>query len=165
MTLPPLNFTPAEAVAVAVALSRATGSPFDRAARGALRKIVSAMPARDTERAQELADRVRFISPPGPAGNAPVPTIIEESLVARRVLRLTYEDKVGARSEREVEPIMFLSSRRDWYLLGWCRLRDDVRAFRIDRIVAVMDTGELAPHRPDAQLPSDIPEHVTLAIN
>ncbi len=165
MTLPPLNFTPAEAVAVAVALSRSVGSPFDRAARSALRKIISAMPARDTATAHALADRVRFISPAEPVADyAPVPTILEESLVARRVLRLVYQDKAGNRTEREVEPAMFLSSQHGWYLLGWCRLRADLRAFRIDRIVAAVDTGEQV-QRPPTPLPADLPKHVTLAMS
>ncbi|HEV2780718.1 MAG TPA: WYL domain-containing protein [Actinophytocola sp.] len=162
MTLPPLNFTPAEAVAVAVALGRAGGSPFDRAARSALRKIVQAMPARDGAAARELAERVRAIVPAGDTRAAPVPAIVEEALVTRRVLRLTYRDKTGALTEREVEPALFLSSRHGWYLFGWCRLRAGMRAFRIDRIVAVTGTGELAPDRRVLTDP-DIPEHVTVA--
>jgi predicted DNA-binding transcriptional regulator YafY len=45
MTLPPLNFTPREATAVAVALSSSTHVLFARDARSALQKIVAAMPA------------------------------------------------------------------------------------------------------------------------
>lgn len=165
MTLPPLNFTPAEAVAIAVALSGAGGSPLDRAARSALRKIVSAMPARDSSAARELAERVRFLVPPDRAAPAPpVPTIIEECLVTRRVLRLVYEDKNGGLTRRDVEPVMFLCGSRGWYLLGWCRLREDLRAFRLDRVVAVDGTGELAPHRPDLGLGPDLPPHFTATV-
>ncbi len=55
-TLPPLNFTPAEAVAVAITLSRAEGSPYGRSARTALHKILSAMSAGDGAAADELAE-------------------------------------------------------------------------------------------------------------
>src|SRR4249919_1336716 len=44
MSLPPLNFTPREAAAVAVALSRSEHVLFTRYARSALQKIVAAMP-------------------------------------------------------------------------------------------------------------------------
>lgn len=44
MSLPPLNFTPREAAAVAVALSRSEHVLFARDARSALQKIVAAMP-------------------------------------------------------------------------------------------------------------------------
>ena len=46
MSLPPLNFTPREAAAVAVALSRSEHVLFTRDARSALQKIVAAMPER-----------------------------------------------------------------------------------------------------------------------
>ena len=161
MTLPPLNFTPAEAVAVSAALARAGGSPLDRAARSALSKIVSAMSARDAAAAAELADRVRFIERAA-AEQRPVPAIIEDSLVGRRVLRICYRDKAGAVSERAVEPLMFLAGPQGWYLFGWCRLRGDVRAFRVDRIEAATDTGEPAPAR-EWVAPPEIPECVTVA--
>lgn len=162
MTLPPLNFTPAEAVAISVALARAGATPLDRAARSALRKIVAAMPARDTAAAHELAGRVRFTVPAGHTVlPAPVPVIIEESVVHRRVLRLCYRDKTGVETRREVEPVMFLSTSKGWYLMAWCRLREDMRAFRIDRIAAAEDTGERAPERP-AEIVECMPEHVTV---
>src|ERR671933_2418211 len=44
-TLPPVNFTPAEAVAMALALQRLGGTPFEATAGTALRKLVAAMPA------------------------------------------------------------------------------------------------------------------------
>ena len=163
MTLPPLNFTPAEAVALAAALAGTGGSPLDRAARSALTKIVSAMPARDTAAARALAQRVAFIgreAGPEPIP-VPVPATIQDSLVRRRVLRVSYRDKVGAASEREVEPLMFLAGERGWYLFAWCRLRGDVRAFRVDRIVAAEETGEPAPARQYAV--PDLPTRVITA--
>lgn len=165
MTLPPLNFTPAEAVAVSVALRGVGGSPFDRAARSALRKIVAAMPARETRIASELAERVRFIAPAQAQPDAaPVPWILSEALVARRVLRMSYRDKLGAASEREVEPVMFLASDLGWYLLGWCRLRQGMRAFRIDRIVSVVDTGLPVPPGAHEQFTPVIPDSVLHAV-
>src|SRR5207302_3125263 len=118
--------------------------------------------------AEDMARLVRFITPVDAApvpDRLPVPTMIEESLTNRRVLRLTYRDRDGARTEREVEPVLFLSSRFGWYLLAWCRLRNDLRAFRIDRILAAVDTGLPAPNRPTAELPPCIPDHVTTAMS
>jgi predicted DNA-binding transcriptional regulator YafY len=65
-------------------------------------------------------------------------------------------------TEREVEPLMFLAGESGWYLFGWCRLRGDVRAFRVDRIAAAEETGEPAPTRPYA-IPPCIPERVITA--
>ncbi len=161
MTLPPLNFTPAEAVAVSVALRGAAGSPFAREARGALRKIMAAMPARQASAAQDLAGRVGFLTPAGAREPAGIPLIIENAVAARRVLRIDYVDKHGVPTEREVEPVMFLAGERGWYLVAWCRLREDLRAFRLDRIVAGYDTGRPAPARPARALDGCLPDHVT----
>ncbi|XVQ09001.1 helix-turn-helix transcriptional regulator [Spirillospora sp. CA-255316] len=154
-TLPPLNFTPAEAVAIAIVLGRAGGSPFARSARTALHKIVTAMSAADGATARELAGRIRFLAHPSAdeaaAGSAArpasVPAVLEEAMSARRVVRLTYVDRDGAETEREVEPVAFTGASRGWYLLGWCRLRDDSRVFRIDRVRRASLLDEVAPER------------------
>jgi predicted DNA-binding transcriptional regulator YafY len=145
MSLPPLNFTPAEAVAVAVALSRADSTPFASAANGAIRKIVTAMSARDAAAARDLANRVRLFDRPDEEPRS-VPSVIQDAIVARQVLRLTYADKDGTHTEREVEPVLFMTGPgRHWYLIAWCRLRQAERAFRIDRIVQAETTREPAP--------------------
>ncbi|HJP74933.1 MAG TPA: YafY family protein [Pseudonocardiaceae bacterium] len=148
MTLPPLNFTPAEATAVAVALDQADATPFARAARSAIHKIVTAMSARDAAAARDLANRVQLLDRPQEVRQS-VPSVIQDAIVDRSVLRLTYLDRDGTHTEREVEPVSFTTVRgRYWYLLGWCRLRLAARAFRIDRILAAQATGEpTPPHR------------------
>ncbi|MEV5575330.1 HTH domain-containing protein [Spirillospora sp. NPDC052269] len=123
MSLPPLNFTPAEAIAVAVALDQVGATPFAGAARSAAHKIVAAMPARHAEAARRLTDRVQLLKRPEDVPSL-VPLVIQDAVAGRQVLRLTYPDKEGGRTEHEVEPVLFATVRgRYWYLLGWCRLR------------------------------------------
>jgi predicted DNA-binding transcriptional regulator YafY len=163
MTLPPLNFTPAEAVAVAVALSREDGSPFAAAARGAVHKIVSAMSARDAAAARELANRVRVFERLERLDDEPrsVPAVIQDAIVGRQVLRLTYVDRAGVRTERAVEPVLFMTAAgRQWYLIAWCRLRQGARAFRVDRIVQAAATGEPAPEHSYEDFAPVIPDLV-----
>jgi predicted DNA-binding transcriptional regulator YafY len=144
MSLPPLNFTPAEAVAIAVALSRAGSTPFAGAARGAMRKIVTAMPARDAAAARQLAAHVRVFERPDDEPRS-VPSGIQDAIGARQVLRITYTDKEGAHTDRELEPVLFMTAVGHWYLIAWCRLRQATRAFRVDRILRAETTGEPAP--------------------
>ncbi|MQA86497.1 MAG: WYL domain-containing protein [Streptosporangiales bacterium] len=160
MTLPPLNFTPAEAVAVAVALNQANGTPFARASRSAVRKIVTAMSARDAHAARDLASRVRIFEREDAVDPPSVPSVIEEAIVAQRVLRLSYTDRNGVRTERDVEPVLFVSDLGRWYLVGWCRLRDGARAFRVDRVVSAAVTGEPAPARSYEEFVPRIPDLV-----
>jgi predicted DNA-binding transcriptional regulator YafY len=157
LTLPPLNFTPAEAVAVAVALAQAGVGPFEGAARSAVRKIVAAMSGPDVIAARDLAGRVRLLEPAAPQ-TVPVPSVIEQAIVARRVLWICYLDRDGNLTERDVEPVVFMAGRSGWYLVGWCRVRDAARCFRVDRIQQAEVTGltaaprafeEIAPCAPD----------------
>jgi len=181
-TLPPVNFTAAELVAVAVMLARAGTSPFAAATRSALRKVLAAAPAGQTAAAAELLDRVRLIESPHPGARpAPeggdrlppgeasqraqpgppargVPLAIQDAITAGHVLRIDYQDRKDQVTVREVEPVAFAATRAQWYLMGWCRLRDAGRAFRLDRILAAADTGEPAPHRSYADLHVDIPD-------
>ncbi|MFB9835537.1 helix-turn-helix transcriptional regulator [Actinoallomurus acaciae] len=157
-TLPPMNFTPAEAVAVGIALGQATGAPFARSARTALLKIIAAMSAADSAEARELAERIQFLVPGTRDDRASVPAVVEEAVALRQVVRLAYVDRNGAETERDVEPVAFVSGRRDWYLVGWCRLREGPRLFRMDRVrraslleetAPVRDFGDMAPRVPD----------------
>jgi predicted DNA-binding transcriptional regulator YafY len=156
-TLPPLNFTPAEAVAVAITLSRAGGSPYSRSARTALHKIVAAMSADDGASARELAARIRILGPAGNDDQASVPAVLEEAVLSRRVVRLTYVDVAGTETERDVEPVTFTASGKGWYLTGWCRMRGGRRVFRTDRVRRAALLEETAPDRSSESMHADIP--------
>jgi predicted DNA-binding transcriptional regulator YafY len=143
-TLPPVNISPEEVVAIAVALEALHGTPFHDAARSALRKLVAVMPASGAAEAHELAGRIKLIGP----APAEVPAAIARALSAHRVLRFGYVDRRGEPTAREIEPIGYLGGGGPhWYLLGWCRLRGAPRAFRLDRIADPVATDEVAPAR------------------
>jgi predicted DNA-binding transcriptional regulator YafY len=142
-TLPPVNVSADEAVAIAVGLELLRGTPFHEAARSALRKVVAVMPEREAGEATALAGRIRLV------GEAPaeVPSAVARALADRLVLRFGYLDRNGVRTEREIEPLSYIGGSTHWYLVGWCRLREDHRAFRLDRMVSPVATGEIAPYR------------------
>jgi predicted DNA-binding transcriptional regulator YafY len=145
-TLPPVNFTPAEATAVAVALAAPGATPLTQAARTALHKLLAAMAGPDAEAARGLARRVVAVGqPPSPASS--VPAALERALVDARVVALDYEDKVGATTRREVEPAGLVGVEDRWYLVGHCRLRGGTRVFRVDRVRAARVLDEPAPPR------------------
>ena len=136
MSLPPLNFTPAEAAAVAVALSGSDRMPWAREARSALRKIVAAMPEGAARRARELADAVRLLVRPAPQPDPAVAEAVWRAVYERRRLLLEYTDADDNHTVREVEPHHVVLGPSGQYLTGWCLLRQADRAFRMDRITA-----------------------------
>ncbi|MEV7326814.1 YafY family protein [Micromonospora sp. NPDC093244] len=161
-TLPPVNLTPAEAVAMAVALHRLAGTPFAGPGGTALRKLVAVLPAAEAAEAHRLAGRVHLVGD-GPA--TPVPAIVADAVSARRVLRIGYADRDGAGSVRDVEPVGYLGNHRHWYLVAWCRLRGELRCFRTDRIRMVRALSEVVSRdwRPsDLDIPHERVRSVSL---
>jgi predicted DNA-binding transcriptional regulator YafY len=149
MTLPPLNFSPEEATAVAVALTAGGPIPFGTAGRSALGKIVAAMAESGRQGARELAGSIHLFKDRPLQETAGTMRTVEAALAERRVLRLTYVDKGGSRTKgRLVEPAALVGGNVHWYLIGWCRLRQEGRAFRMDRIETAELSAEGAPaHR------------------
>jgi predicted DNA-binding transcriptional regulator YafY len=155
-TLPPVNFTPAEAAAIAVALNARGATPFTASARAALTKVLAAMSEADAAAARELGGRILVFSRDDEPGRTlTVPHVIEQAIVERRVLRIAYRDKTGAGTAREIEPLAVVGVAPNWYLSAWCRLREAVRAFRLDRITEATLTREVAPERnlPPMEIP------------
>lgn len=74
---------------------------------------------------------------------------IENAMNQRVVLHLEYESREKGKSVREVEPMamMFKDNRR--HLIAYCRMRQDYRAFRLDRILLTYLTKEEFLLRPD----------------
>ncbi|WP_266375675.1 WYL domain-containing protein [Streptomyces canus] len=142
MTLPPIHFTAEEASALAVALAAVeVSTPYAGAARAAGLKIAASMTGHATAAAQQLAARI--VSLPSPADTV-VRAAVEQALTTRTVLRLSYVDATGRRSDRAVEPAGLLTADGRWYLIAWCRTRQAGRGFRLDRIAAAAPTNEQA---------------------
>jgi predicted DNA-binding transcriptional regulator YafY len=163
-TLPPINVTPRELVAAAVALEALADTPFLEPARSVLHKLLAAMPPAGVTAARELAGRVFLAAPSRPAGPAAsreVLATVEAAVAGRRVLAIEYHDRDGAASRRTVEPLGLAgSAETGWYLLAWCRLRGALREFRLDRVTVAETTREAAPHRvvdPHARVPQGLP--------
>jgi predicted DNA-binding transcriptional regulator YafY len=134
MSLPPLNFTPREAAAVAVALSRSEHVLFTRDARSALHKIVAGMPERALQEARATAQKVRLLVQSAPDPDVEVAEAIWQAVRDNRVLRIGYIDVGGLETEREIEPQHVVVGPNGSYLTAWCHLRGDDRVFRMDRI-------------------------------
>ncbi|WP_213816905.1 YafY family protein [Glaciihabitans sp. dw_435] len=157
-TLPPVNFTPQEAVAMAVALQSMPGTPFHQPAQSALRKIVAAMNVTDAAAARLLAEKVHLLGPDEAVAPAEaVPALIADALSSRRVLRIDYRDRSGSASSRDIEPLGYVVNGDAWFLVAWCRLRGGVRAFRTDRIVSTAITAEVPEPRTLSREDLDIP--------
>jgi predicted DNA-binding transcriptional regulator YafY len=143
-TLSPLGLTVDEALAVMVALGALATSPFRDAATSALRKVVAVTDDRRLRETADLAARIHLLGDEKPTG---APRGLAAALRTGQVLRISYTDRDGGATERDVEPMGFVGKGDSWYLIAWCRLRDDLRAFRGDRIVQAEPLVERAARR------------------
>lgn len=155
-TLPPVNFTEAEAVALAVALAAGRRLPFAADGRTALAKVLAAMPREARELATQLGGRLWTRGHDGPARTQAVRTI-EEALRRQVIVTLTHRRPSGEVTSRAVEPVALAATGGHWYLVGHCRLRDAPRWFRTDRITAAWLTTEPAPEHDPATFAGEPP--------
>jgi predicted DNA-binding transcriptional regulator YafY len=145
-SLPPLNFDATEALAVISALAAARTLPFAAAGRRAEQKVLAAMASGEAERARQIAGRLR-LGDFGRRGARDIVAAVERAVVGRSVVDIGYRDRDGRVTARTVEANGLQITPDGSYLVAWCRLREDVREFRLDRIVSVRETGEPAPAR------------------
>ena len=122
MTLPPLNFTPTEAVALAIGLRRLDGTPWARDARTALLKVVAAMPEDAATRARRLADGVRLLVQPLSSPDQTIADAVMRAVEDATPITIDYLDVGGSPTVREVEPHHVMLGPSGSYLTGWCRL-------------------------------------------
>lgn len=68
---------------------------------------------------------------------------LNAAIANHTVLELVYEAPEREPTKREIEPVGLNYWGKTWTVAAWCRLREDFRTFRIDRIQSMVETGEL----------------------
>ena len=131
-TLPPVTLSPPQAVALMAAVSAASDAPYADLAAAGVRKILDVLDPRTRAQADELAQRVWVDSIPSSSRAAR--SAVEEAMAAQLVVRIRYTSRDGVTTTRDVEPVLFASTHGQWYLVGWCELRNAMRWFALSRI-------------------------------
>ncbi len=145
--LPPLMFTRDEIVAL-VAGARMVqafgGAAMARAAAESLIKIGAVLPAGEKDRIR----RTEIHMPDYVMSNTvrAAVDLAERAVEERQVLSLDYRDEQGRPTQRDVRPLGLWFWGKVWTLVAWCELRDDFRAFRIDRVAGVTPAGRTFRH-------------------
>ncbi|MBX3195974.1 MAG: WYL domain-containing protein [Microbacteriaceae bacterium] len=81
------------------------------------------------------------------SGRGTTLALIRDCVARGTQLELDYLDSAGNRERRRVDPLRVESFDDDWYLRGWCHLREAVRTFRLDRISNAVITDAPIEHR------------------
>lgn len=134
--LRPLALTAVEAEALTIAahsLGASTRSTLREALANATDKLEAVLDRQTLTRVRDLRKRMVV---PAFVSRASGPTAeILGAIRDKRVARIEYVDpKIGARSVREIEPLGLVCLVETWWVVAYCRLRKDARAFRVDAI-------------------------------
>ncbi len=149
--LPAMTFTFEQLDALALGLSFvevAGDTSLAEAAREVRAKIQTALPEPDK---RKLENAPLFASRRDGRA-APLMKMIRRAIRERNILRLVYEDSAGSLSDRRVRPLAIWAFTEGWLFAGWCELRGGFRAFRLDRISAIEETGDQFPDDPSRNL-------------
>ena len=148
--LPPVHFTTEEATALVTAgmlMDRFADSSLMTSMASALGKIRAVLPPDRQDHVARLERRMslRSARQPNQPGNL---FLIQKALADRTILRISYRGSgVTEPSRREVEPLGLTYYGDRWHLVAWCRVRQDYRDFRTDRIQAIASLSEqFEPH-------------------
>lgn len=154
-SLPPLNLTVPESLAVLAGLGLLESSPYGAVARRARAKILVISREEQLATVDEALASM-FVIESQPPSEAAI-SLIPEAIAARRVVRLDYTAEDGAtRTTRDVEAMGLLRGGDAWVFAGWCRLRDAIRGFHLDRIRHLEITEAVFAERDPAVLEEDL---------
>jgi predicted DNA-binding transcriptional regulator YafY len=63
---------------------------------------------------------------------------LQDCIRTRRVATIRYHSATrNSKDERRVRPLGFIWARGSWFVIAWCELKDGLRVFRFDRVLAV----------------------------
>ncbi len=166
--LPPVSLTAEEAGALFVGgemVKRFTDASLHAPTESALLKLRAVLPRDRQEHLERLIQHTIILGSPVSQGVAPADRqwllSLQNAVVHRRVVRLAYRARnQNEDTPREIEPLGVVFYGGAWYVVAWCRLRQNLRHFRLDRMARVDLLAETFPPRPDFSLAKHLAETV-----
>jgi len=141
--LPPVMFTQEEASALLMGAKLAeqlTDASVKKYFDAALFKIKAILRTTDKDYVDQLTDHIEVLQSRLPADHTSNQYLaaMQKAIVDKKVIFLRYQANSHEEiTERLVEPIGLCYYSLNWHLIGWCRLRNGYRDFRLSRIVRV----------------------------
>jgi len=148
--LPPVMFTKEEAIAFLTAekfMDKLTDTLTGASYSSAMYKIKAVLKATEKDFLEQLDNNIEVVKSRKTAHTNldinPIQDILIEGISQKKVLCIQYfANHNQQKTKRMVEPVGIFYLDNFWHLIAWCRLRNDYRDFRVDRIsdLVVTDT-------------------------
>lgn len=147
--MPPVMFTEKQANALILAeqlVLQSKDASFVKDYSEAIDKIKSILRHNIKDKANLLANRTQFDEAINQERNSNNLSDLQNALTNYNLVRMQYINKEEIATNRLIEPFAILNAK-NWYLIAWCRLRNEFRFFRLDRIQKMEILAEkFAPH-------------------
>jgi len=141
--LPPMSFSQDEIEALVLGLRevQAVADPvLADAAKNALGKLRASLPASQRHQLEHASlHSKRFHHRPEISIDV---ARLRAAIRAEKVIHISYSDQNKSTSARDVYPLGIVFFENTLVVASWCRLRQDFRIFRLDRIARFTETGE-----------------------
>jgi len=142
--LPPIMFTPKEAAALLMGsefVIKKADFSYKKEAESAFLKIKSVL-KEDTLDFVNKIDESTFVFN-DPLADKNIIAKIQESIADRKLIKLQYYSmSKNEITERIIEPMGLIYYSENWRIIAYCRLREDFREFRLNRINNLKYTGK-----------------------
>lgn len=137
-TLPPLMFTEAEANALITAehlINKTKDTSLSKHFQDAVVKIKSVIRPGIKAKSDLLSDRILILGKGNSNQTSNSLSELQSTITNHTVTKIVYQKPDDSlATSRFIEPHVLCYLNENWILIAWCRLRNDFRAFRIDRM-------------------------------
>jgi predicted DNA-binding transcriptional regulator YafY len=149
--LPPIMLTENQANALILAeqlVLKNKDASFIKDYSEAIDKIKAVLKHSEKDKANLLAERTRYDQNINGERSSNNLSELQFALTNFNVTRIEYANEADKATSRLIEPFALLSTQENWLLVAWCRLRNEFRYFRLDRIKKMEVLSEkFVPHK------------------
>lgn len=151
--IPPVMFTPSEANAMVIAekiIATSHDESLVKEFSKAVEKVKAVLKGTQRAKADFLAQRTIIGRNWEHERTSDLLSTIQEGLTDFNVLEIVYRKADATQTTtRQVEPFaIYQNTLEKWVLIAWCRMRNEFRSFRMDRILQLTKLGEhFPPHK------------------
>ena len=149
--IPPVMFTERQANALILTeqlVLKNKDASFIKDYCEAIDKIKAVLKHTVKDKANLLADRTRFDQNQNRERGSNNISDLQLALTNFWLLKIEYINEAKKTTIRMIEPFALISTKENWLLIAWCRLRKEFRFFRPDKILKMEILNEkFTPHK------------------
>ncbi len=150
--IPPVTFTESEANALITAeqfVLKNKDASFVKEYTDAISKIKAVLRQNTKENANLLSDRIAVSQNNSYEKTSNYLVSLQLALTNFNLTNIEYQKQDSNEiSKRTIEPFALLTTQENWLLLAWCRLKNEFRYFRLDRIKNIhVQNEKFEPHK------------------